>query len=173
VERNLNSLINHFSTSSHPTPNPHPTVNSVPIPLIAGLHIYKQSKFIAVWVNFVCQLRIRKLSQNFRRPCPPAMRLNDDMCRWTIVSLKNIVCLQLRRTICNDELAILSSRLVHVSKSPVESMRRLTKTIPDPQDPDHMPPVKEIQFRCPRGVGPTEMRGLSVTDMRKSRLRVG
>jgi hypothetical protein len=45
--------------------------------------------------------------------------------------------------------------------------------MPDPQDPDQVPPVNEIQFLCPRGVGPTEMRGLSVTDMRKSWLRLG
>lgn len=48
-----------------------------------------------------------------------------------------------------------------------------TKTIPDPQDPDQLPPVKEIQFRWPNGVGPTEILGFKVTDIRKSRVRLG
>ena len=45
-------------------------------------------------------------------------------------------------------------------------------TSPDPQDPDQLPPVNEIQFLCPNGVGPTETRGSSVTDILKSRLRL-
>jgi hypothetical protein len=45
-------------------------------------------------------------------------------------------------------------------------------TIPEPHDPDHVPPVKEIQFLCPNGVAPTETRGCSPTDIRKSRLRL-
>ena len=45
-------------------------------------------------------------------------------------------------------------------------------TIPDPQEPDQVPPVKDIQFLCPNGVGPTDTRGWSATDIRKSRLRL-
>lgn len=51
--------------------------------------------------------------------------------------------------------------------------RRSTKTIPEPQEPDQVPPVKEIQLRWPKGVTPTEILGLRVTDIRKSRFKDG
>jgi hypothetical protein len=89
------------------------------------------------------------------------------------MGLENIVSFKFGRAVCYDELAVLTTRLFHVSEASVCWVKEHTKTIPDPQDPDHAPPVKEIQFRCPRGVGPTEMRGLRVTDIRKSRLSEG
>jgi len=127
MNENLNLLIDHFGASPHPTPNPHPTIDSIPIPLIARLHIYKNSKFIAIRINFVSQLRICKLSQDFWRPCSPAVRLDNDMCRRAIMSLKNIVCLQFCGSICYNELAILSTRLVHVSKCCVESRKDIPR----------------------------------------------
>ena len=45
-------------------------------------------------------------------------------------------------------------------------------TTPEPHDPDHVPPVKEIQFLCPNGVAPMETRVCSSTDIRKSRFRL-
>ena len=45
-------------------------------------------------------------------------------------------------------------------------------TIPEAQEPDHVPPVNEIQFLWPNGVGPTDTRGWRATDIRKSRLRL-
>lgn len=49
----------------------------------------------------------------------------------------------------------------------------LTRTIPDPHVPNHLPPVNDIQFRCPNGVGPTLILGFNVTDIRKSWVNAG
>ena len=49
----------------------------------------------------------------------------------------------------------------------------LTRTRPVPNEPDQEPPLKEIHFRSPNGVLPTDIRGLSFTDMRKSCVRSG
>jgi hypothetical protein len=168
-----NSLIDNFCSSSHPRTNPHPAINSIPISLIARLHFYEQPEFIAVWINFISQLWICELSQNFGRAGSPAMRFDNNMGWWSVMSLKNVIGFKFRRAIRNDELTVLASRLHYVRKLWEDLRDDLTNTIPDPQDPDHVPPVKEIQFRCPRGVGPTEMRGLRLTDIRKSKLKEG
>jgi hypothetical protein len=55
----------------------------------------------------------------------------------------------------------------------MQEFKFLTKTMPIPHEPDHVPPTNEIQFLWPKGVGPTEMRGFKATDIRKSKLRLG
>jgi hypothetical protein len=48
-----------------------------------------------------------------------------------------------------------------------------TKTMPEPQEPDHLSPAKEIQFLWPKWVIPTDIFGLSIQHIRKSRRKVG
>jgi hypothetical protein len=45
--------------------------------------------------------------------------------------------------------------------------------MPEPQEPDHLPPAKEIQFLWPKWVIPTDIFGLSIQHIRKSRRKVG
>lgn len=87
--------------------------------------------------------------------------------------MEDIICLEMSSSIWLDKLAILASRLLGVSISSCKGVGILTKTVPDPQLPDHEPPVNDIQFLCPKGVGPTEIFGFNVTDIRKSRSRLG
>lgn len=49
----------------------------------------------------------------------------------------------------------------------------LTKTMPVPHVPDQLPPSKDIQFLWPNGVGPTVILGFKLTDIRKSKLKLG
>jgi hypothetical protein len=72
-----------------------------------------------------------------------------------------------------NKLAILTTGLFLINVAIYKDRRVLTKTIPDPQHPDHVPPVNDIQFLCPKGVGPTDIFGFNVTAMRKSRVRLG
>jgi hypothetical protein len=55
-------LIDNLSALSHSTPNPHATVYLVPVPFITCLHIHKEPEFIAIGIDFICQLGISKLS---------------------------------------------------------------------------------------------------------------
>ena len=52
-------------------------------------------------------------------------------------------------------------------------INRLTTTVPLPNVPVHMPPEKETHVLSPEGVKPTEMRGFSLTTIRKSCFNVG
>lgn len=48
-----------------------------------------------------------------------------------------------------------------------------TTTMPDPKDPDQLPPESEVQLRRPDGVAPMPMSGASVMHMRKSKVSPG
>jgi len=45
--------------------------------------------------------------------------------------------------------------------------------MPDPKDPDQLPPARGVQLRLPDGVAPSATGGASVTHMRKSKVRPG
>lgn len=62
---------------------------------------------------------------------------------------------------------------VRIANLIVADTSTLTKTDPEPQDAAHDPPTKEIQFRWPSGVTPTETRGFNATAIRKSMASVG
>jgi hypothetical protein len=93
--------------------------------------------------------------------------------------LEKIVCVYPDRSARCNNLAVLTSRLESVSDlwnlpSELDIMyQALTNTVPDPKDPDQKPPAKETQFLLPKGVSPTEIRGLTDTDMRKSCVSIG
>jgi hypothetical protein len=54
-----------------------------------------------------------------------------------------------------------------------DAAKERTRTTPEPNDPDHDPPMHEIQFLFPDGVFPTGMSGFNATDIRKSNSSCG
>lgn len=80
------------------------------------------------------------------------------------MSLEEVDCFKMGRAIGYHELAVLPTRLYvceHVNAEKTSGETCFTKTMPEPHRPDHLPPINEIQFRWPKGVGPTEIFGLS------------
>lgn len=108
-------LIHNLRTLPHPTPDPHPTINLVPIPLITSLHLNEQSELIAIRINIISLCRVSQLSQHFRRTCSPSVRLDDNMGWRIVVGLEDVVRFQVRGTIAYDDLAVLTAGLVAVS----------------------------------------------------------
>jgi hypothetical protein len=98
----------------HPTSYPHPTIDPISIPLISSFHLNKYPELITIRINFIRQIRIRKLSQDPRGTCSPAMSLDDDVCRRIIPSLKEVIGLKTSGTVWYDYLTVLTAGLNYV-----------------------------------------------------------
>jgi hypothetical protein len=78
-----------------------------------------------------------------------------------------------------NDLGVLASGLGEGHQRDANSTARqrshfLTITVPEPKLALHDPPEKEIQLRCPPdGTTPKAILGFSLTDMRKSKVRLG
>jgi len=83
----------------------------VQVPGIPRLHVHIQPKRVTLGVDLICLGGILELFQNLPRADSPALSLDGDEGGRVVMSLKEIVAVEVSGEVGGDKLGVLTARL--------------------------------------------------------------
>lgn len=162
-----------FRSHPRPTAYPHGAIHNVAVSVVSSLELDVEAEGVLARVHATGLRGIEESLEHFSRSFAPSSRLHCDICRRLVRRSQEVVGRDEGvQGVRQHDLRVLPTRLGtrirwEVSGTSDSSSHR-TSTVPAPHVAFHCPPLKLIQFRCPHGPFPTEIRGLSCTQIRKS-----
>ncbi len=92
-----------LSAPADPTPNPHAGVQ-MQIPGVTSLHLDEDAVRVGLGINLISMGRIFELLEHIARTDTPAFVLDGDICRRVIMSLEEVVAVEVGGEVGSDEL---------------------------------------------------------------------
>ena len=104
-------IVNHLSTPPASTAHPHTSIKES-VAIVSSLQLHGDAEFVLIRCYRVGGGGISELLHDVSGASAPAERFDGDVCWWLVLGLEEVVGVDARGEVAEDELGVLTARLV-------------------------------------------------------------